>query len=131
MMMTTVQCTVVPTIAACKTSGNIAPREALSNVSFFFHPQTNIPFLLNVFQNEQFLNSNVDTYFIDEHPELFHFMPSQNRAQKLLYYLGNVMVNGPMTPLATPLKPSDLTPVIPIVEQGMGPCTCLVDAASV
>ncbi|KAM7289458.1 pyruvate carboxylase, mitochondrial isoform X1 [Ixodes scapularis] len=80
--------------------------------------KTNIPFLLNVFQNEQFLNSNVDTYFIDEHPELFHFMPSQNRAQKLLYYLGNVMVNGPMTPLATPLKPSDLTPVIPIVEQG-------------
>ncbi|CAN8031447.1 unnamed protein product [Ixodes persulcatus] len=83
--------------------------------------KTNIPFLLNVFQNEQFLNSNVDTYFIDEHPELFHFMPSQNRAQKLLYYLGNVMVNGPMTPLATPLKPSDLTPVIPIVEQGSKP----------
>ncbi|XP_065291034.1 pyruvate carboxylase, mitochondrial isoform X1 [Dermacentor albipictus] len=80
--------------------------------------KTNIPFLLNVFQNEQFLSSNVDTYFIDEHPELFHFMPSQNRAQKLLYYLGNVMVNGPMTPLATPLKPSDLTPVIPEIEPG-------------
>lgn len=83
--------------------------------------KTNIPFLLNVFQNEQFLSSNVDTYFIDEHPELFHFMPSQNRAQKLLYYLGNVMVNGPMTPLATPLKPSDLTPVIPEIEPGSKP----------
>lgn len=80
--------------------------------------KTNIPFLLNVFQNELFLNTSVDTYFIDEHPELFHFVPSQNRAQKLLYYLGNVMVNGPMTPLATPLKPSDLTPVIPYVEPG-------------
>ncbi|KAH8027876.1 hypothetical protein HPB51_011106 [Rhipicephalus microplus] len=64
---------------------------------------------------------NVDTYFIDEHPELFYFMPSQNRAQKLLYYLGNVMVNGPMTPLATPLKPSDLTPVIPDIEAGSKP----------
>lgn len=83
--------------------------------------KTNIPFLLNVFQNEQFLSSNVDTYFIDEHPELFHFMPSQNRAQKLLYYLGNVMVNGPMTPLATPLKPSDLIPVIPEIEPGSKP----------
>ncbi|KAH6926545.1 hypothetical protein HPB50_019752 [Hyalomma asiaticum] len=83
--------------------------------------KTNIPFLLNVFQNEQFLSSNVDTYFIDEHPELFHFMPSQNRAQKLLYYLGNVMVNGPMTPLATPLKPSDLTPIIPEIQPGSKP----------
>ncbi|KAK8763547.1 pyruvate carboxylase isoform X1 [Amblyomma americanum] len=82
--------------------------------------KTNIPFLLNVFQNEQFLSSNVDTYFIDEHPELFFFMPSQNRAQKLLYYLGNVMVNGPMTPLATPLKPSDLTPIIPEIASGPG-----------
>lgn len=83
--------------------------------------KTNIPFLLNVFQNEQFLSSNVDTYFIDEHPELFNFMPSQNRAQKLLYYLGNVMVNGPMTPLATPLKPSDLTPIIPEIQSGSKP----------
>ncbi|XP_077522366.1 pyruvate carboxylase isoform X2 [Amblyomma americanum] len=83
--------------------------------------KTNIPFLLNVFQNEQFLSSNVDTYFIDEHPELFFFMPSQNRAQKLLYYLGNVMVNGPMTPLATPLKPSDLTPIIPEIASGSQP----------
>lgn len=83
--------------------------------------KTNIPFLLNVFQNEQFLSSNVDTYFIDEHPELFYFLPSQNRAQKLLYYLGNVMVNGPMTPLATPLKPSDLTPIIPEIQAGSQP----------
>lgn len=83
--------------------------------------KTNIPFLLNVFQNEKFLSSNVDTYFIDEHPELFFFMPSQNRAQKLLYYLGNVMVNGPMTPLATPLKPSDLTPIIPEIAPGSKP----------
>ena len=31
--------------------------------------------------------------------------PSKNRAQRLLYYLGDVMVNGPSTPLATDIPP--------------------------
>lgn len=80
--------------------------------------KTNIPFLLNVLGNQKFLNGVLDTYFIDEHPELFKFQPSQNRgiyhsfhiftrsfslinvlltpiiyyiiAQKLLNYLGEV-----------------------------------------
>lgn len=75
--------------------------------------KTNIPFLLNVLQNEKFLNGSVDTYFIDENPQLFQFQASQNRAQKLLYYLGEVMVNGPQTPLATNLLPSDIEPTVP------------------
>lgn len=78
--------------------------------------KTNIPFLLNVLNNEKFLNNEYDTNFIDTHPELFHFEPSQNRAQKLLYYLANVMVNGPSTPLATKLKPSELHPQVPDVD---------------
>lgn len=52
------------------------------------HLQTNIPFLQNVFNNHQFLNSTVDTQFIDENQELFNLKPTQNRAQKLLHYLG-------------------------------------------
>ncbi|KYN42091.1 Pyruvate carboxylase, mitochondrial [Trachymyrmex septentrionalis] len=75
--------------------------------------KTNIPFLLNVLENQKFLNGIVDTYFIDEHPQLFQFQPSQNRAQKLLNYLGTVLVNGPSTPLATQLKPADIKPHIP------------------
>ncbi|KAK9308082.1 hypothetical protein QLX08_001804 [Tetragonisca angustula] len=75
--------------------------------------KTNIPFLLNVLENQKFLNGNVDTYFIDENPQLFHFQPSQNRAQKLLNYIGSVLVNGPSTPLATSLKPADIKPHIP------------------
>ena len=78
--------------------------------------KTNIPFLLNVLNNDKFLDNAYDTNFIDTHPELFHFEPSQNRAQKLLYYLANVMVNGPSTPLATKLKPSDITPQVPAVD---------------
>ncbi|XP_071640073.1 pyruvate carboxylase, mitochondrial isoform X2 [Temnothorax longispinosus] len=75
--------------------------------------KTNIPFLLNVLENQKFLNGIVDTYFIDENPQLFQFQPSQNRAQKLLNYIGTVLVNGPSTPLATQLKPADIKPHIP------------------
>lgn len=84
----------------------------------FLFSQTNIPFLLNVLQHEQFLSGVVDTYFIDENPQLFKFYPTQNRAQKLLYYLAQVMVNGPQTPLATDLQPSDVVPSVPQLPFG-------------
>ncbi|XP_064073185.1 pyruvate carboxylase, mitochondrial isoform X1 [Vanessa tameamea] len=77
--------------------------------------KTNIPFLLNVLENQKFLNGAVDTYFIDENPQLFMFKASQNRAQKILNYLGQVLVNGPATPLATNIPPSDVKPYIPPV----------------
>ncbi|KAF7990703.1 hypothetical protein HCN44_000508 [Aphidius gifuensis] len=77
--------------------------------------KTNIPFLLNVLENQKFLNGNVDTYFIDENPQLFKFQTSRNRAQKLLNYIGTVLVNGPSTPLATQLKPATIKPHIPTI----------------
>uniref|UniRef100_A0A0B7AJA0 Pyruvate carboxylase n=1 Tax=Arion vulgaris TaxID=1028688 RepID=A0A0B7AJA0_9EUPU len=89
--------------------------------------KTNIPFLLNVLQNETFLTGSVDTDFIDEHPQLFDFTPSQNRAQKLLHYLGEVMVNGPSTPLGTRLKPSEVIPTVPLVAEGTKPPPGLKD----
>nr|CAH7745439.1 unnamed protein product [Callosobruchus chinensis] len=85
--------------------------------------KTNIPFLLNVLENQKFLNGSVDTYFIDENPQLFNFQPTKNRAQKLLNYLAQVLVNGPQTPLATPLKPADTKPHLPQVSLGNNvPC---------
>lgn len=80
--------------------------------------KTNIPFLLNVLENQKFLNGVLDTYFIDEHPQLFKFAASQNRAQKLLNYVGQVLVNGPQTPIATSLKPAEITPHVPQVPLG-------------
>eukprot|EP00064_Thunnus_orientalis_P008642 superscaffoldBa00001045_g8665 len=82
---------------------------------------TNIPFLQNVFSNHQFLHSTVDTQFIDENQELFNLKPTQNRAQKLLHYLGHVMVNGPTTPIPVKAKPSAIDPVIPHVSMGDPP----------
>jgi hypothetical protein len=68
---------------------------------------------MNVLKHPKFMSGYVDTYFIDENPGLFKFAASQNRAQKLLYYLGEVMVNGPQTPLATDIKPADIEPTVP------------------
>lgn len=83
--------------------------------------KTNIPFLLNVLENQKFLNGVLDTYFIDEHPQLFRFFKSKNRAQKLLNYLGEVLVNGPTTPLATKLKPSEVQPHVPLLPLNLSP----------
>uniref|UniRef100_A0A8C7DCG2 Pyruvate carboxylase n=1 Tax=Oncorhynchus kisutch TaxID=8019 RepID=A0A8C7DCG2_ONCKI len=80
--------------------------------------KTNIPFLQNVLSNHQFLHSTVDTQFIDENQNLFVMKPVQNRAQKLLHYLGHVMVNGPTTPIPVKAKPSSIDPVIPTVPMG-------------
>ena len=68
---------------------------------------------MNVLKHPKFLSGVVDTYFIDEQPGLFKFEASQNRAQKLLYYLGEVMVNGPQTPLATDIPPASIVPTVP------------------
>ncbi|KAH8237063.1 hypothetical protein KR038_003474 [Drosophila bunnanda] len=83
--------------------------------------KTNIPFLLNVLENQKFLHGVLDTYFIDEHPQLFKFKPSLNRAQKLLNYMGEVLVNGAQTPLATTLKPAVVTPPVPEVPLDLSP----------
>lgn len=83
--------------------------------------KTNIPFLLNVLEHEKFLTVNYDTSFIDENPQLFSFQTGQNRAQKLLYYLSGLMVNGPSTPLMTNLKPAEITPVVPEVDLAREP----------
>ncbi|XP_015913705.1 pyruvate carboxylase, mitochondrial [Parasteatoda tepidariorum] len=83
--------------------------------------KTNIPFLLNVLENPKFLSGTIDTNFIDDNPLLFQFEATQNRAQKLLRYIGEVMVNGPTTPLATNLVPSELDPVVPEIPAGFKP----------
>jgi pyruvate carboxylase len=79
--------------------------------------KTNIPFLLNVLQHKQFLQGSITTSFLDENPLLFKFVPSQNRAQKLLHYVSEILVNGPLTPLGTDVKPMDINPELPYVKK--------------
>ncbi|CAF1015861.1 unnamed protein product [Rotaria sordida] len=79
--------------------------------------KTNIPFLLNVLKHKQFLEGSITTSFLDENPTLFKFVPPQDRAQKLLFYISEVLVNGPLTPLGTDKKPAMIKPELPPVKK--------------
>jgi pyruvate carboxylase len=56
--------------------------------------KTNIPFLLRLLTHDTFVAGNCWTTFIDDTPELFRLFTGQNRAQKLLAYIGDLVVNG-------------------------------------
>lgn len=56
--------------------------------------KTNIQFLIKLITHPAFLEGKVTTRFIDETPDLFHLPKRQNRATKLLSYIGEVLVNG-------------------------------------
>jgi pyruvate carboxylase len=56
--------------------------------------KTNIPFLASLLTHPTFIGGTCWTTFIDDTPELFKLIGSQNRAQKLLTYLGDLAVNG-------------------------------------
>lgn len=83
--------------------------------------KSNIPFLQNVLTHPKFLSGSVDTSFIDTSPELFQFPKGQNRAQKILHFLGNTIVNGSFTPLGTQSKPSNIDPQVPPKKEGPPP----------
>ena len=54
----------------------------------------NLPFLQNVLRHPAFLAGQCDTGFIEAHPGLFTFRQSRDRANKLLNFLADVIVNG-------------------------------------
>ncbi|KAI8088720.1 pyruvate carboxylase [Halteromyces radiatus] len=56
--------------------------------------KTNIPFLQRLLTHDTFMTGNCWTTFIDDTPDLFRLVQYQNRAQRLLGYLGNIVVNG-------------------------------------
>jgi pyruvate carboxylase len=56
--------------------------------------KTNIPFLIKVMTHPRFISGDLTTRFIDETPELFQFAPRQDRATKVLTFLGETIVNG-------------------------------------
>lgn len=55
--------------------------------------KTNIPFLINVLNNDTFRSGRCYTTFIEETPELFMLSQGQDRATKILEFLGNKIVN--------------------------------------
>ncbi|MEG1311044.1 MAG: pyruvate carboxylase [Peptostreptococcaceae bacterium] len=55
--------------------------------------KTNVGFLVNVLNNNIFLNGKCSTNFIDENPELFEIRESKDRGTKLLQFIGETIVN--------------------------------------
>ncbi|WP_025916887.1 pyruvate carboxylase [Herminiimonas sp. CN] len=85
---------------------------------------TNLPFLENVINHEQFRSGQCITRFIDSTPELFKFAKRRDRATRLLRFVGEVVVNGnpemkgrtsPAGILPHPILPatSRLAPILP------------------
>ncbi|MGO1523427.1 MAG: pyruvate carboxylase [Nesterenkonia sp.] len=74
---------------------------------------TNIPFLMNVLDSEEFLSGDVATDFIDAHPELTQVNRSQDRGSKALQYLADVTVNQPYGPRVEGIDPRDKLPRFP------------------
>ncbi|MCB9595848.1 MAG: pyruvate carboxylase [Sandaracinaceae bacterium] len=77
---------------------------------------TNIPFLHNVLTHPRFLAGDTDTTFVDDTPALFEFPQRRNRAQRLLRFLADVAVNGPVVPGMSAVKPAKVEPIVPKVD---------------
>ncbi len=76
--------------------------------------KTNKSFLLNVLENEQFLDGVVDTGFIAQNPDLLAPLHEQDRAQKVLKFIANIIVNGPPAELGAVGDPPAMSdPYIP------------------
>ncbi|WP_043421236.1 pyruvate carboxylase [Cupriavidus basilensis] len=75
---------------------------------------SNLQFLENVINHLDFASGKVTTRFIDNTPELFAFAKRQDRATRLLRYLGDVVVNGNPEVAGRALPPLPLPrPVLP------------------
>jgi len=55
--------------------------------------KSNIPFLLKLIDHPVFLEGRCTTRFIDQTPELFQMKRRQDRAHRMLMFLGDLMVN--------------------------------------
>ncbi|CAG9167992.1 Pyruvate carboxylase [Cupriavidus laharis] len=78
---------------------------------------SNLQFLENVINHQAFRSGDVTTRFIDRTPELLAFTKRQDRATKLLRYLGDVCVNGHPEINGRSLPPLPLpSPVLPVVD---------------
>lgn len=55
--------------------------------------KTNIPFLINVLNHEEFRRGEANTGFIENNPELFKISTKADKELKILNYIGEIVVN--------------------------------------
>ena len=56
--------------------------------------KTNLVFLESLINNNDFVEGNYNTNFVDTKKELYAYRPQKDRASKIVSYLGNIIVNG-------------------------------------
>ncbi|MBI2683836.1 MAG: pyruvate carboxylase [Actinobacteria bacterium] len=78
--------------------------------------KTNLNFLEALVNHPRFRAGDYTTRFVDETPELFRFTPRQDRATRLLAFLGNVTVNGNPEVAGRPHPGRQPTPRAPVVS---------------
>ncbi len=76
---------------------------------------TNLAFLENVIGHPRFLDGGFTTRFVDETPALFRFRRRQDRATRLLRYIGELIVNGNPAVEGRPRPPTRQAPAVPEV----------------
>lgn len=78
--------------------------------------KTNIPFLINVLNHPDFTDGKCHTTFIEETPELFQLAESQDRATKIIEFIGDRIVNtsGGKKPLYENRVLPELDPTRPV-----------------
>ncbi len=77
-----------------------------------FSGSTNIKFLRNIVTDPGFVTSAVTTHYLEKNPKLFKPVSSNaSQMNLLLSLLGDMVVNGPCTPLGTDLPASKVLPV--------------------
>ena len=82
--------------------------------------KTNILFLENVLQHQDFIDGSYDTGFVDKNTELFKFPKTKDRGTKLLHYIADVTVNGYGTGGPQP-KPNFVPLKMPVYQRGTMP----------
>eukprot|EP00241_Pyramimonas_parkeae_P000178 CAMPEP_0114243830 /NCGR_PEP_ID=MMETSP0058-20121206/11004_1 /TAXON_ID=36894 /ORGANISM="Pyramimonas parkeae, CCMP726" /LENGTH=1264 /DNA_ID=CAMNT_0001356707 /DNA_START=106 /DNA_END=3901 /DNA_ORIENTATION=- len=75
--------------------------------------KTNIPFLQNVLCCPEFLDSTIDTNYVDKEQGLFILPEARDRATRLLTFLAEMVVNGPNHPGAVGEPPLRVVPRVP------------------
>jgi len=74
--------------------------------------KTNIPFLVNVLNHEEFLSGKCDTGFITYNPELFEIQTKEDKELKVLKFIGEKVVNE-----TKGYKPDFNIPKVPMVNK--------------
>jgi pyruvate carboxylase len=79
--------------------------------------KTNIPFLINLVNHPSFKAGKATVNFIKDHRELFHYQPRQDRATKILRFLGETIVNGNPDVKTADKTRKFIAPVVPAFDR--------------